>query len=61
MMMGVQWKCQLQNSDVPQVSVCLPQLILNLWDTRNTLSEFLTRKKDSPSLWLLNLALPIFI
>ena len=44
--MGVQQKCQLQNSDAIQISASLPQLIPNLWDTRNTLSEFLTGKKD---------------
>ena len=53
MMTGVQWKHRLQNCDVLQISASLPQLIPNLWDTRNTLSEVPTRKKDSPSLCLL--------
>ena len=53
MMMGVWQKHQLQNSDALQISAFLPQLTPNLWDTRNTLSEFHTKKKDSPSLCLL--------
>ena len=34
------------SSDAIQNSASLPQLIPNRWDTRNTLSGFLTRKKD---------------
>ena len=34
------------SSDVTEISASLTQLIPNLWDTRDTLSGFLTRKKD---------------
>ena len=33
-------------SGVIQISASLPQLIPNIWDARDTLSEFLARKND---------------